>query len=234
MSDRPPVKLALRWFTYLVVMPAIGLSTAFFGSIALLCGLWDKSGRLQHAIARLWARTLLLLTLSPVTVRGEARLRPAQVAVYAAKLPFQFRILAAHFLFKVPFMGWYLRRSGQVPIESKSSRSTIAGLLRGVKTLNSGLSIFVFPEGTRAPNGKLQRLQSGAAFMAIKAQVPLVPLALIGTYELLPMHVYHLTPRPLKLVIGEPIPTEGLTGRDADALSERLFAAIAILYDENS
>ena len=70
--------------------------------------------------------------------------------------------------------------------------------------------------------------------MAIKAQVPLVPLALIGTYELLPIHVYHLTPRPLKLVIGDPIPTSGLVTGDAEALTARLFAAISALYAEHS
>ncbi len=72
--------------------------------------------------------------------------------------------------------------------------------------------------------------QSGAAFMAIKAQVPLVPIALVGTYEMLPMRTYHLTPRPLWVVVGEPISTDGLTTRDAEALTERLFVAITDLY----
>ena len=76
--------------------------------------------------------------------------------------------------------------------------------------------------------------QSGAAFMAIKAQVSLVPLALIGTYELLPIHVYHLTPRPLKVVVGEPISTAGLTTRDAEILTQRLFDSITSLYREHS
>ncbi len=66
--------------------------------------------------------------------------------------------------------------------------------------------------------------------MAIKAQVPLVPIALIGTYELLPIHVYHLTPHPVKIVIGEPIATEGVSTRDAEALTARLFAEIERLY----
>jgi 1-acyl-sn-glycerol-3-phosphate acyltransferase len=66
--------------------------------------------------------------------------------------------------------------------------------------------------------------------MAIKAQVPLVPLTLIGTYELLPIHRYVLRPRPLKLVVGDPISTIGLTKRDADALTERLRAIIHETY----
>ena len=238
---------ALRWLTYLLLMPLIALATAIFGSVSLLAGLWDRSGQQQHAIARAWARILLLLSLSPVELIGRERLPSGRTAVYAsnhlsyfdtpvlfAKLPFQFRILAKQSLWKIPFIGWYLHRSGQVPIETNSPRSAIAGLLRGVKTLQTGLPIFIFPEGGRAAEGTMTPFQSGAAFMAIKAQVSLVPLALVGTYELLPIHVYHLTPRPLKLVVGEPISTAGLTTRDAETLTQRLFASIASLYNEHS
>ena len=137
-------------------------------------------------------------------------------------------------MWKIPFVGWYLNRSGQVPIDANSGRSAIAGLLRGVKTLKAGLPLMIFPEGGRTETGAMTAFQSGAAFMAIKAQVPLVPLALIGTFELLPMHTYHLTPRPLKVIVGEAIPTSGLTTRDADALTARLFEAITRLYEEHA
>jgi 1-acyl-sn-glycerol-3-phosphate acyltransferase len=242
-----PVSAAIRWFTYLFVIPLLALATAFFGSLSLLCGLWDKSGSQQHAVANAWARILLMITLSPVRLVGRENLDPlfsaGRTAVYASnhlsyydtpvlfgKLPFQFRILAKQQLWKIPFVGWYLKNSGQVPIDSKSGRSAVAGLLRGVKTLQSGLSLVIFPEGGRAEHGRMTPFQSGAAFMAIKAQVPLVPLAIVGTYEMLPIHTYHLTPRPLKIVVGEPIETTGLTARDADALTQRLFDAIAALY----
>ncbi len=237
----------LPWLTYLLLMPLIALATAFFGAISLTCSLWDKDGSQQHAIARAWARVLLLISLSSVELIGAEHLHTHEVAVYAsnhtsyydtpvlfAKLPFQFRILAKIQLWKVPFIGWHLNRSGQVPVDQKSARSAIAGLLRGVKTLQAGLPLVLFPEGGRTDDGELKPMASGSAFMAIKAQVPLVPLALIGTYELLPIHTYFLTPRPLKIVIGEPISTVGLTTKDAEALSERLFAEISHLYFKHS
>ena len=246
-ADIPNPKPALRWLTYLLLLPLIALATIAFGCVSLVAGLWDKSGRQQHAIARAWARVLLLLSLSPVSIVNSNKLKGNGPAVYAAnhlsyydtpvlfaKLPFQFRILAKQSLWKVPFIGWYLNRSGQVPIDAKSGRSAIAGLLRGVKTLQAGVPLFIFPEGGRAAEGTTTPFQSGAAFMAIKAQVPLIPLALIGTYELLPIHVYHLTPRPLKLVAGDPIPTIGLTTRDSDALTAQLFTAITTLYEQHS
>ena len=139
--------------------------------------------------------------------------------VLFAKLPFQFRILAKAPLWKIPFIGWYLDRSGQVPIDQSSARAGVASLARGVKTLQAGMPLVIFPEGGRACNGELQKMVAGAAWMAIKAQVPLVPLTLVGTYELLPIHVYALRPRPLKLIVGEPISTVGMTTRDAEALT---------------
>ena len=250
LPERPHVPALWRWVTYLLIAPLIVVATTAFGTVSLLAGLWDKDGRQQHAIARAWARVLLRLALSPVRVEGLEGLQPLRregsrrpLAVYAsnhlsyydtpvlfAKLPFQFRILAKGGLWKVPFIGWYLQRSGQVPIDQSSARAGVASLGRGVKTLQAGLPLVLFPEGGRAVDGQLQDMVAGAAWMAIKAQVPLVPLTLIGTYELLPIHVYAIRPRPLKLVVGEPIETTGLTTRDAEALTQRLRSVIHETY----
>ncbi|HWB33351.1 MAG TPA: lysophospholipid acyltransferase family protein [Acidobacteriaceae bacterium] len=268
----PPVHdipAPLYWVTKLIQIPLMAAATALFGSISLVCGLWDRSGRQQHAVAHAWAGVMVRIALSPVEVinlsssgapfmernsgapasglgslgSSDMSGKQNQAAVYASnhlsymdtpvlfsRLPFQFRILAKQSLWKLPFVGWYLNRSGQVPIDASSSRSAIAGLLRGVAALKSGMPLVVFPEGSRSLSGRLNPMASGAAFMAIRAQVPLVPVALVGTYELLPMHVYALRPRPLKVVIGEPIPTTGLTTRDADALTTQLYAAIERMY----
>ncbi len=239
-----------RWLTYLLLFPLIAFATAAFGSVSLLCGLWDTTGRQQHWVARQWARVLLRIALSRVTVQGLEHLHPLRqagtrrpLAVFAAnhlsyydtpvlfaKLPFQFRILAKAQLWKLPFIGWYLQRSGQVSIDQSSARAGVASLGRGVKTLQAGLPLMVFPEGGRSATGELQVMAAGAAWIAIKAQVPLVPMTLIGTYELLPIHVYALHPRPLRLIIGKPIPTTGLTTRDAERLTDQLFAEIYRTY----
>jgi len=244
-SNQQPVPTHLRLLSSLFCIPLMAFATAIFGCISLVCGLWDGSGRQQHFVARQWARTMLRLAFCRITIVGKDKLNPPPLAVYAsnhlsymdtpllfASLPFQFRILAKQGLWKIPFVGWYLRRSGQVPIDASSPRSAIAGLLRGVKALNAGLPLFVFPEGARSADGTLHPMASGGAFMAIRAGVPLVPLALIGTHELLPMHVYALRPRPLKIIVGDPIPTGGLTTRDADALTAQLYSAITAMYDE--
>jgi 1-acyl-sn-glycerol-3-phosphate acyltransferase len=241
-TTAPPVSTAVRWANYLFFVPMVLLATMSFGTISLVCGLWDKNGRQQHAVARLWARVLLRMSLAPTTVEHPERF-VAGPAVYAsnhlsyfdtpvvfAKLPFQFRILAKEPLWKIPFIGWYLQRSGQVPIDQSSARAGVVSLGRGVATVKDGIPMVIFPEGGRAFNGQLQSMAAGAAWIAIKAQVPLVPLTLVGTYELLPIHVYALTPRPLKLIVGEPLSTMGLTTKDAEALTAKMHAVIYDTY----
>jgi 1-acyl-sn-glycerol-3-phosphate acyltransferase len=233
--------------SYLLLWPLFGLATAAFGSASLLASIFDGSGRVQHAIAHAWGGALLRITLSPVRVVGAENLKKAPVAVYAAnhlsymdtpvvlsRLPFQFRILARHDLFKLPFIGWYLRRSGQIDVDSSNLRSTLASLNRGVKALRAGMPLVIFPEGGRSFDGQLQAFQSGPAYMAIRAQVPVVPIALIGTHELMPMHTYHLRPRPLMLIAGEPIPTTEFTPKMADALTSRIHRAIFEMHRDQA
>jgi len=119
-------------------------------------------------------------------------------------------------------------------VDANSARSAIASLNRGVTALKAGMPLVLFPEGGRTETGELQPFMSGCAFMAIKAQVPLVPIALVGTYELLPIHSYHLTPRPMLAVIGDPISTVGMTTKDANALTEQLYRTIAAMYHHYS
>ena len=88
------------------------------------------------------------------------------------------------------------------------------------------MALFVFPEGGRTPDGELQPFLSGAAYLAIRAQVPLVPMALSGVYDLLPIHTRHFYPGELTLTVGEPIETTGMTMRQTDELTARLRTAI--------
>jgi 1-acyl-sn-glycerol-3-phosphate acyltransferase len=88
--------------------------------------------------------------------------------------------------------------------------SSIRAALKGLK---AGLPLVIYPEGGRTPDGEIKPFLAGAFFLAIKAQVDIVPVALVGTYELLPMNTYHIKCRPLEMG-GEPIATTGLTMKD--------------------
>jgi 1-acyl-sn-glycerol-3-phosphate acyltransferase len=241
--------LTIVWFA-----PMFGLVTIFFGTLAMIASLFDGHGGVQHRIAQVWAKTLMFIACSPTDIVGPGTLThpknhakttntPAEnqpkAAIYAANhlsytdtpvlfshLPFQFRIVARSGLWKVPFIGWYLHRSGQIPVDSTSLRSSLASMNGGAKALAAGTPLVIFPEGGRSETGQLQPFMNGPAYMAVKAGVPIVPLALIGTRELLPMHSKYLHPQRLKLAVGKPIDTAGFTTRNLNPLTEQLFAAI--------
>jgi 1-acyl-sn-glycerol-3-phosphate acyltransferase len=151
--------------------------------------------------------------------------------VVFGSLPFQFRILAKKELWPIAFIGWYLNRSGQIPIDTANPHATLSSLGAGVRTLRAGTPLFVFPEGGRTPNGELQPFLSGAAYLAIRAQVPLVPVALKGVYDLLPIHTHHFFPGELTLSVGEPIATKGMTVRQTEELTAQLKTAIAEMLE---
>lgn len=243
LNPRPdPLPLRERIVSFLFRAPIILLVTAFFGSLSLIASLLETDGRWQHRIAQRWARACVWGSGARLKVIHVERLQP-QLAVYTcnhlsymdtpvifSSLPFQFRIVARHDLWKLPFIGWHLRRSGQVPVNVDNPRASISSLSSAVKTLKSGMPLFLFPEGGRSRSGHLGPFLNGPAFMAIRAQVPLVPMALIGTHELMPIHSGQLHPVPVTLVVGEPIPTEGVSMKQVEEVTERLRGAIADLY----
>ena len=247
LGPRPnPLPLHERLVSNVYRAPLFFLATAFFGSLALAVSLFEKSGRRQHRIAQAWARTAMALSGTKINVLNRQYLT-GEPAVYAcnhlsymdtpaifSSLPFQFRIVARHDLWKLPFIGWYLERSGQVGVDLSDPRASVASLLGAVRTLKSGMPLFIFPEGGRTETGHLEPFMKGPAFMAIKAQVPVVPMALIGTWELLPMHASQIHPVPVTLVVSEPIETKGMTMKQADALTSTLQQRIEALYYEHS
>jgi 1-acyl-sn-glycerol-3-phosphate acyltransferase len=245
VRQRPdPLPWYLYWRTNLFHMPLMTVVTAVCALTALFVSLFEKRGRLQHRIAQLWARLMIFFGATKVTVKGRENLLKCPAAVYAsnhtsymdtpvifASLPFQFRILARKALWPIAFIGWYLNRSGQLPIDTGNPHATLASLGAAVKTLRAGMPLFVFPEGGRTANGQLKPFLSGAAYLAIRAQVPLVPMALVGVYDLLPIHTRHLFPRPVTLVVGEPMDTHRMSVRQVDELTARLRDKIQGLVD---
>jgi 1-acyl-sn-glycerol-3-phosphate acyltransferase len=247
LGPRPnPLPWGERVMSFCVRAPLFFLFTGFFGSLSLIASLWDKSGKAQHAIAQRWGRTVVRISGAKLTVLTNDHL-DGRVAVYVSNhlsytdtpvifgaLPFQFRIVARHDLFTLPFIGWHLRRSGQVPVNVTNPRASISSLGGAVKTLRAGMPLFIFPEGGRSETGHLADFMNGPAFMAIRAGVPIIPMALIGTYELLPMHTKEFYPVPVTLVVGDPIETKNYGMRRIDELTSRVSEEICRLYYRHS
>jgi 1-acyl-sn-glycerol-3-phosphate acyltransferase len=236
-----------RLRSYIIWDPLIWLYTIVLGLLSLISSLFDGSGRIQHGFARLWSRMILGTIGAPVTVEGLEKIDTAKAHVYVVNhlsaldipvlylyLPFQFRILAKREVFRYPFMGWHLRRSGQIPVDLENPKKSIRSLHRAVDAIKNNMSLVIFPEGGRSEDGQLQAFMGGAFFAAIKAQTDIVPMAMIGTYDMLKMNTWHIKPRPLRLLVGEPIATTGLTVRDTESLTARAREVIAKMYYANS
>ena len=213
------------------------------GVIALPGGLFDRDGRRLHWFSYAWSWLIMKTILSPVTVTGMERIDTTKPHVYASNhasaldipvlyvnLPFRFRIAFKKELLSYPVVGWQLKRSGQICIDQQNPSRSIGSIRSALKGLKAGIPLVIFPEGGRTPDGEIKPFLPGAFFLAIKAQVDIVPVALVGTYELLPMDTYHIKCRPLEMRVGEAISTAGLTMRDMEALSAKVQAALEALY----
>ena len=234
---------ALSWIRSIFFFdPLIYLYTIVLGTLSLISSLWDRDGRTQHGFARLWSWLILHTIASPAQVSGIDRIDLSRPHVFVANhssaldipvlytsIPRQFRIVAKEELFKYPFMGWHLRRSGQVPIAAGAKLASMRSLLRAAPGLKSGTPLVVFPEGGRSADGRIQPFMSGAAYIAIKAEVDIVPMAIVGTYQALPMNSFHIRPGRIKLVVGEPVSTVGLTLQDAEKLTQEIQQAVEVL-----
>ena len=232
-----------RLRSYLIFDPLIWFYTLVMGIVALPGGLFDRNGRRLHWFSSTWSWLIMKTILSPVKVTGLDRIDTSKPHVYAVNhasamdipvlyvyLPFQFRIVFKKELLVYPVVGWQLKRSGQVCIDQQKPTNSIAAIRSAVKSLKAGMPLVIYPEGGRTPDGEIKPFLPGAFFLALKAQVDIVPVALVGTYELLPMDTYHIKSRPLEMRVGEPISTAGLTMRDLEALSARVQKAVEELY----
>ena len=226
-----------------ILDPLIWLFTLVMGLLAVPGGFFDPDGRRLHWFSYAWSWLIMKTIFSPVKVTGLDRIDTTKPHVYAVNhasaldipvlytyLPFHFRIVFKKELLSYPIIGWQLKRSGQVCIDQQNPGRSISSIRAAMKGLKAGLPLVIYPEGGRTPDGDIKPFLPGAFFLAIKAQVDIVPVALVGTYELLPMNTYHIKCRPLEMRVGEPISTAGLTGKDLETLSARVQKAVEDLY----
>jgi 1-acyl-sn-glycerol-3-phosphate acyltransferase len=148
-------------------------------------------------------------------------------AYYAINHPF--RYVAKKSLVYVPILGWYLLMSGHILIDRGNHRRALRSLHRAGEKIAKGISILIFPEGTRSPDGRIRGFKKGPFLLALLAQVPIVPVAIEGSRRVLAKGSTRVVPGTIRIRLGEPIPTKGLTMDDRDRLMtlvhERLLEA---------
>jgi 1-acyl-sn-glycerol-3-phosphate acyltransferase len=229
----------------LITDPLIILSTILMGSVNLVVSLFDNGGRKQLEVARSWSRLLLKIAGIRMTVEGLEKIDPNGSYVFVSNhasfmdtpvvlghIPVQFRFLAKQGLFSIPFLGHHLKRAGHLPVPKDNPRDAVKMMTEAGRIIRErGISVLVFPEGGRSLEG-LQPFKEGAAYIAIKAGVPVVPVALVGTLEVLPMGSMHVRPGCVTLRIGDPIATAHLKPKDRGELTQHLYNRVSELFNE--
>jgi 1-acyl-sn-glycerol-3-phosphate acyltransferase len=235
------------WRTVFFLIPAISVYTIVLGAISIASSVFDRRGYTAHACARAWSWLILKTTGVRVQVEGLDRVRLGTTYIFVsnhqsiydipvlfASLPFQLRIIAKDSLARFPVLGWHLRRGGHLFVDRQHPDR--AGILTRWRALVSeGLSLIIFAEGTRSPDGRVARFKAGSFLLAIEAGLPVVPVAVIGTRAVMPKGRLRTEPADVALVVHDPIQPPALdapTSQDAKALADRVYAIVAATVDE--
>ena len=225
--------------TYLIYAWVIFI-TAVFSIAVLFASLLDSKGVNPHKVAGIWARCVLFGSPINVRIRGLSNIDLSRsyifmlnhqslydIPVILGCLPVQFRWLAKHELFKIPLFGIAMRRSGYISINRTNRRSAFKSLKKAARIIRSGVSVVIFPEGTRSHDGRILPFKNGGFVLAIQSQVPIVPVIIQGTSAILTKKQIKITPGEVSIQVCAPIPTTDCTIKTKDALMDRVKTVIS-------
>jgi 1-acyl-sn-glycerol-3-phosphate acyltransferase len=217
------------------VWSCIVVATLVLGFLALITYPFDPQGRIVHRYARLWGRVALRANGVTVKVEGSEHLHGNGPYIFMANhqgiydifallghLPFQFKWLAKKELFSIPFFGWTMAAAGYIPIDREGTRETVRAMNEAAEKIRNGMSVVIFPEGSRSPDGSIQSFKKGGFTLAIKSQVPIIPVAIAGSRDIMPKDKLTLNPGGIRIRIGQSIQTENCSLKDWKGLMERV------------
>jgi 1-acyl-sn-glycerol-3-phosphate acyltransferase len=232
----------LRWictpFTYLLFIPYLAVSTLAIGSFAvLICPL---SHRAAFHCATVWAWLLCRLALIRVRVVGRENAKHGQPYIIMSNHQSHFDILAfyGHWgrqfrwvikkeLRNVPGLGWYCAAGRHIFIDRSSHEGAIRSLETARPLLEEGISVTLFPEGTRSQNGRLQPFKKGGFMVALALGLPILPISISGSRHVLPARSTRLMPGTIQIRVHPPIDVAAYGADERDRLMADVRAAIA-------
>ncbi|MBI1805934.1 MAG: 1-acyl-sn-glycerol-3-phosphate acyltransferase [Ignavibacteria bacterium] len=215
--------------------------SALVASWELLLVPFHRSGKLYHALAKFHSRCVLAVSGVKVEVEGLDRIDFSHSHIYVANhasyfdipaviagIPDQIRIVYKKELEKIPIFGWGLKYGKTyIAIDRGKGHDTLQSLEEAAKKIHDGASVILFAEGTRTPDGKLQPFKRGPFNLAVKAGIPVVPVTINGSYNILPKHSWRIRPGTITLVLGDPIAPPSLNGKETEMeLRDRVHSVI--------
>jgi len=226
------------------VWSCIVLFGLIFGVFAILSYPFDPKGRLGHHCAKLWGKVCLLANGVRVEVEGLEHLHKGSPYIFMSNhqgsydifallgcLPFQFKWLAKKELFSIPVLGWGMAAVGYISIDRAGTRETVEAMNKAAQRIREGMSVVVFPEGSRSPDGSIQPFKKGGFTLSIKSKTPIVPIAIVGSREIMAKDQLAVTSGEIWMKVGHPIETRNCSLKDRKLLMEKVNDTISKAFE---
>jgi len=218
----------------------IATSLLVLGSLVILTSPFDRMGKVIHRYGRLWGKICLLANRVKVRVEGTEHLKGEGPFIFMCNhqgsydifallgsFPFRFKWLAKKELFSVPFFGWVLAAAGYVSVDRAGTRETVEAMNEAAQKVRKGMSLLIFPEGSRSPDGSIQPFKKGGFTLAIKSKVPIIPLSISGSREVMPKGKFTSASGEIRIRIDHPIETQNYSMKDRTLLMEKVSQTIS-------
>lgn len=223
------------------------INTIFWGTLSLIFSLFDSTGKLSHFCSQRWSRINLKISRTKVEVNGQENVIKNGPQIFASNhqsiydilmlagyLPVQFRWLAKKELFHIPFMGWHMSRVGYIKIDRSNMRQAALSFRKAAEKIKGGVSVVIFPEGTRSTDGKLQPFKPGLFSLASHSGVPIVPISISGSKDIVRKGSFRVNRGKIRMAIGKPIDVSKYQKKSKTKLMQKVSEAIAANLDSNS
>lgn len=234
----------LLFRTLLAWIVGLFLTLLFFIPVPFI-GILDRSGRVIHYIGSIWSGILLFLCGVKVEVEGLENLlkdmpqvlisnhqEAFDIPVLHAFLPIQYRWISKEQVFKIPIIGWTMSLAGYIKMDRSSSRTAYRALEDAAERLKDGISVLIFPEGTRSKSDHINDFKRGPFLIAIRSKVPIVPISIKGTHAIMRDGLPWIHPSKVKIFIGSPVSTDDLHEKEAAALKEDVFRIVSENFEK--
>ena len=205
------------------------------GTVATVLGVLDRSGNQSHKVAALWSRLICRWNGIKVEVSGKENILVDQPQIFIANhqgyydiftlagyLTVQLRWVSKAVLFRVPFMGWAMRAAGYIPVERNNRKQSYQAFLNTLEAIKEGSSVVIFPEGTRSEDGNIGIFKKGSQLLAQRAKVPMVPVAIIGTRDIIRKGSMLFHPGTVRIIISPCIALEEKDAKKGDEILQEI------------
>ena len=232
----------------ILLRAGIILDTAVSGAVYILASPFDINGKICDIVTRIWARIILYLCGIKVNIIGIDNIKKNNsyiivsnhqshfdIPALNAYFPLSVRMIAKKELFRIPIFGWAMYLAGHISLDRGKGKKALKSLRKAIDRIRKkNFSIVVYPEGTRSPDGEIHPFKNGAFRLAVEANLPVLPVTIIGTRQILPKHSTKINKGNVTVIVGKPLVTEGMEKRDIPSLKDRVYNEIVNSFKKHS